>query len=152
MEKHKQTWSRAPTINDEPSASTGATNTATLPAPPPVQVYVRTRPLLEPELSQGHYSLINVQKPDHVHLVYPSMRWGGARFATKTFHTDGVFDQDVSSGDVYESMKVRDHVVRCIEESGRSFTVMAYGQTGSGKTYTMTAIEGTLHLHIYLRL
>jgi hypothetical protein len=49
-------------------------------------------------------------------------------------------------------MKVRDHVVRCIEESGRSFTVMAYGQTGSGKTYTMTAIEGTLHLTYILEV
>lgn len=130
MEKHQLTWSNDPA--DESSATD---------APPPVQVYVRTRPLLQPEVAQGHYSLINVQSPYHVHLMYPSMRWGGARFATKTFKTDGVFDTDVSSGEVYDKMNVKGHVERCVEEVGRSLTLMAYGQTGSGKTYTMTAIE-----------
>lgn len=128
MKKHKETW--IPAHNSEDAVDQS------------IQVFIRSRPLLERDISAGYYSLLAVQPPSQVHLTHPTIRWGGGRFATKTFEADGVFSEDSSNQQVYETMKVKELVTRCVDEPGSQVSILAYGQTGTGKTFTSTAIEG----------
>lgn len=138
MERHRETWVE----HDErgsPAPDREATQNQS-----PIQVYVRSRPLLERDLVAGFYSLLAVQPSNHVHLTHPTMRWGGGRFGTKTFQADGVFSESVTSEEVYSAMNVRNQVESCMRTPGSALSIVAYGQTGSGKTYTTTAIEGMI--------
>jgi kinesin family protein 2/24 len=72
------------------------------------------------------------------------MRWGGGRFATKTFQADGAFSDSATNDEVYERMGVLNNLEECVKVPGSSVSILAYGQTGCGKTYTTTAIEGAL--------
>lgn len=52
----------------------------------------------------------------------------------KSFHFDGVFEEDAGQEEVY--MQAVAPLVAKVKQ-GCNATVLAYGQTGSGKTYTM---------------
>ena len=132
MRRHKQTWQEQ--IATEPNES--------------VQVYIRSRPLLEHELVNGYYSLFNVQAPYTAHVTHPTIRWAGGRFATNTYQADGVFAEDAMSEGVYRAMNLSPLVRKCGQKPGSNVSLIAYGQTGSGKTYSTTAIEGRFIIYV----
>ena len=54
------------------------------------------------------------------------------------FQFDHSFDEETSTGDVYEHTV--QPLIPFVFEGGRA-SCFAYGQTGSGKTYTMTGMQ-----------
>lgn len=128
MRRHQETWPTVQQGETQPNES--------------VQVYIRSRPLLERETAIGCYSLLAVQAPHTAHVTHPTMRCAGGRFSTKTYQADGVFAEDTTSEEVYHAMNLPTLVRNCVQEPGSSISIIAYGQTGSGKTYSTTAIEG----------
>jgi len=116
-----------------------------------ISVFVRIRPLLPHDIQQDSYSLAAVQHPRTVHFTHPTLRWAGARFSTKTYESDGAFDELDDSKTVYQTTGLATSLEQCIAVPGKELYVLAYGQTGTGKTYTTTYIEGISHPIHHLR-
>ncbi|KAH8916411.1 P-loop containing nucleoside triphosphate hydrolase protein [Atractiella rhizophila] len=136
MRKHAQAWTSTATLDVEPPRLLANDKVA--------KVYLRCRPLLPHEgdaLSLFYFP----PSSDQIHVVTPSNRWSGGRFATKAFLADRVFGMEDSNEDVYRETKMESFVKELMEVpkrgKGCDTLVIAYGQTGTGKTFTMTALE-----------
>lgn len=102
-------------------------------------VCLRTRPLLEREVTAGWYSAItNTQNTFFVHQ--PTMHWKGPQLQTAEFKVDLAFGADDSNQVVYDRAIKGSKMLEMVIGGGVG-CVFAYGQTGSGKTFTMTALQ-----------
>lgn len=118
------------------------------------KVYVRKRPLLPHELSNGEYDVLTIVKPSgivvHECKMYPGKRVvvvcnANCRIDMKRQYVmscrrdfSKCFDQFSSTKEVYEETigNFAQHVV----EGGKAVCMM-YGATGSGKTFTSSGME-----------
>lgn len=115
------------------------------PYTPPVQVFLRKRPIFEKEERQHNdFDVVTVYKgsPLSTQLVLHDCLFG-ADLKTPYikhlhFEFDHVFSEDAENLTVYKA--AASDLVRYSREGGVA-TIFMFGQTGSGKTHTMTAIE-----------
>jgi kinesin family protein 3/17 len=89
-----------------------------------VRVVVRSRPLSDKEIKEGHSNIVAIDREA------ASITIQGQNVPPKTFTFDSAFDNKTSQLDIYN------RIARPIVDSalnGYNGTIFAYGQTGTGK-------------------
>ena len=105
-----------------------------------IRVFVRVRPLLKGEVSQGFKNIVNCRGDDSVALTDPRMaklkRKGSSKsrqYTDPQWELDRVFMPGKSNAEIYSEVEP---LVMSVMD-GYNVCVFAYGQTGAGKTHTM---------------
>ncbi|ETV77794.1 hypothetical protein H257_08634 [Aphanomyces astaci] len=103
-----------------------------------LSVFVRKRPLSKKELSHKGYDVITCPRHTQLYCHEPKFKVDMSEsLVNHLFSFDGVFDDHVDNGTVYEQSV--GPLIPLLVDDG-IITVFAYGQTGSGKTYTMKSV------------
>lgn len=116
-----------------------------------VLAWVRKRPLLTHELSNGEYDAVSTAAAGgrittHACLMKPDLRRMFLRHATFA-PSGGVFDESATSDDVY--VAAGKPLVDAALAGGRG-TMILYGQTGSGKTMTMAHVQQRVAAQLFM--
>ena len=100
-----------------------------------IRVCVRKRPMSQKEREHKEFDVADTMSTKKIRVHEPRTKVDLTQYVvTHDFMFDEVFDESVSTSEIYE--KTARELVGSIFRGGKA-TCFAYGQTGSGKTYTM---------------
>jgi len=100
------------------------------------EVYLRVRPLNKKEKSDGAKKVWTLDPAKHtIQETTPDGSTVRRVNGKSHFVFDMIFDENVSTVDVYEMSSIKNVVLNVL--AGENGTICVYGQTASGKTHTI---------------